>query len=228
MVEPAELFLNVRPPISKLQLDSIFAKSQGRLSLEKLQEASSNVGVSVLPRGGIVNRITFLPSLPRHLSLEGLQIGISVADLLSRYPTLRATGSEALHRFGIEEYEGASTRSGHEIAVRVRDGQVVAFDITPAGLRAAEARVEHEKDARIQAHRRKHEQRLLALANTASTRRDDDTMLSNWAGDVDTSQRLVNFMLTTATPNDWHAIASTWNWDSGIEPLLWIIRRPEW
>lgn len=31
--------------------------------------------------------------------------------------------------------------------------------------------------------------------------------------------------LTQATPSEWHQVAWNWNWDSGIEPLQWIIRQ---
>jgi uncharacterized protein DUF4274 len=32
--------------------------------------------------------------------------------------------------------------------------------------------------------------------------------------------------LAQATPEDWHQVAWSWNWDAGEEPLLWIIRQP--
>jgi Domain of unknown function (DUF4274) len=28
-------------------------------------------------------------------------------------------------------------------------------------------------------------------------------------------------------PDEWHKIASGWNWDGGVEPLKWIIRQPQ-
>lgn len=28
-------------------------------------------------------------------------------------------------------------------------------------------------------------------------------------------------------PDEWHKIASGWNWDAGVEPLDWIIRQPQ-
>jgi hypothetical protein len=31
--------------------------------------------------------------------------------------------------------------------------------------------------------------------------------------------------LAQATPVDWHQVAWNWNWDSGVEPLRWIIRQ---
>jgi hypothetical protein len=31
--------------------------------------------------------------------------------------------------------------------------------------------------------------------------------------------------LAQATPEDWHQVAWHWNWDSGVEPLRWIIRQ---
>jgi Domain of unknown function (DUF4274) len=31
--------------------------------------------------------------------------------------------------------------------------------------------------------------------------------------------------LAHATPEDWHQVAWHWNWDSGVEPLQWIIRQ---
>jgi hypothetical protein len=33
--------------------------------------------------------------------------------------------------------------------------------------------------------------------------------------------------LEKSSPEEWHQIAWNWNWDNGIEPLLWIIRQPQ-
>lgn len=32
--------------------------------------------------------------------------------------------------------------------------------------------------------------------------------------------------LAQATPDEWHQVAWQWNWDSGVEPLRWIIGQP--
>lgn len=32
--------------------------------------------------------------------------------------------------------------------------------------------------------------------------------------------------MAEATPEDWHQVAWSWNWDAGTEPLQWIIRQP--
>ena len=64
----------------------------------------------------------------------------------------------------------------------------------------------------------------------ASTRAEDDAMLDRWAEDNkgnDDSLRLEGFLKTKAQSDDWHAIATCWNWDNGYEPLAWIIRRQE-
>lgn len=33
--------------------------------------------------------------------------------------------------------------------------------------------------------------------------------------------------LAQATPDEWHQVAWNWNWDSGVEPLRWIVQRPK-
>jgi hypothetical protein len=32
--------------------------------------------------------------------------------------------------------------------------------------------------------------------------------------------------LSQATPDEWHQVAGSWNWDTDPEPLRWIIRHP--
>jgi hypothetical protein len=36
----------------------------------------------------------------------------------------------------------------------------------------------------------------------------------------------VRTYLAQASPEEWHQVARSWNWDNGNEELLWIIRQP--
>jgi hypothetical protein len=36
----------------------------------------------------------------------------------------------------------------------------------------------------------------------------------------------VRTSLTQASPEEWHQVAWSWNWDNGVEELRWIIRQP--
>jgi Domain of unknown function (DUF4274) len=224
MREYAELFRNLRPTISRGDLDAIITNSRGRFSLKSVRD----IGVSLLPnQEGAVESIPFLPAFPADLSVERLQIGIPTSELLRRHPALQPIEHAKLKELGIQQFEGAHLHSGHEVTVRIRDGKVFAFDIARAGLRAEKAKRERESEQRMIAHRHEHDERMRSLANLASSRTEDDVMLVRWAGGDDASRRLSQFMVTKANPDDWHAIASTWNWDSGPEPLFWIIRSPE-
>ncbi|MBW4022181.1 MAG: DUF4274 domain-containing protein [Proteobacteria bacterium] len=35
------------------------------------------------------------------------------------------------------------------------------------------------------------------------------------------------WLVTEAGPDDWHRVASGWNWDAGEDPLWWIATRPD-
>jgi hypothetical protein len=56
-----------------------------------------------------------------------------------------------------------------------------------------------------------------------TSRSEDDEALLLWGGDDDAYSRLARWMIDKANPDDWHAVASTWNFDSGYLPLTWII-----
>ena len=28
-------------------------------------------------------------------------------------------------------------------------------------------------------------------------------------------------------PREWHGVAAHWNWDQGVEPLLWVLEQPD-
>ncbi|WP_316014151.1 DUF4274 domain-containing protein [Roseobacter sp. HKCCA0434] len=40
------------------------------------------------------------------------------------------------------------------------------------------------------------------------------------------NERLLGWMKTRG-PDDWHRVVSTYNWDNGMRPLLWIARQPQ-
>lgn len=201
MREYAELFRNLRPTISRGDLDAIITNSRGRFSLKSVRD----IGVSLLPnREGAVESITFLPAFPADLSVDRLQIGIPTSELLRRYPALQPIENAKLKELDIQQFEGAHLHSGHELTVRIRDGKVFAFDIARAGLRAEKAKRERESEQRMVAHRHEHDERMRSLANIASSRTEDDVMLVRWADGGDASRRLSQFMVTKANPDDWH------------------------
>lgn len=53
-----------------------------------------------------------------------------------------------------------------------------------------------------------------------------DEALASWAGDDEIGARFTAWLATGATPEDWHRVALSWNWDQGSDPLWWMIVRP--
>lgn len=47
-----------------------------------------------------------------------------------------------------------------------------------------------------------------------------------WAAPLDISGATAIDVLRQMTPDDWHEIALTWNWDAGVEALDWITSQP--
>jgi Domain of unknown function (DUF4274) len=76
-------------------------------------------------------------------------------------------------------------------------------------------------EARVQAHREE-----VARRNRWKTLSDPDEMLDAWAEARD-DRRWVVDKLRAGGPDDWHSMATNWNWDNGIAPFIWITRQPD-
>lgn len=243
MTEPQAHFVNLRPPIRWADRPLLTRLSGGRLTWEG-GFPRGDFGVSIWfvsdRTPGIATRIIFEANFPPHLSVERLQIGLPLDEVLRRYPALKLEvfeyedmDEEDRRRWlarGFDDYIGAFTATGHEIMVRVRDGRVVQFRISCPGEQEAEDALRRQdfairKKVRLEmAARKRREQRFLASLTT--TRAQDDVMLNQWAREHEDGPRLARF-LKKATPDDWHAVATSWNWDNDLDPLFWIIRRPD-
>ncbi len=81
------------------------------------------------------------------------------------------------------------------------------------------------------AARRDEQERL----NRSQTMEDVENLLDRWAAkedefprsdDAELGRKLAAW-LRSASPDEWHTMASGWNWDNGAEPLIWIARQPD-
>lgn len=236
-----ELLVHLRPPVSIGFLQDLAARSNGRLSWERDHYGSLKAfGVLVWFGGGqVCNRILFTPAFTPHGWVDSIRIGMPLEELRRRYKTLQRDPSDPDDDVmvklesgpdGIHRYAGAITASGHELDVQVQHGKVRSFGVAVPGWGAAEkaayAKIlagKEEAKRKVEEHQAR-ERRF--LGNLATTAEEDDAMLDHWATEDKRGPRLAAF-LRQAGPDERHAVASAWNWDNGMEPLFWILRRPD-
>jgi len=232
-------FVDIRPPIPREEAQRLAGWSGGRMTWDRSGVQQAGFSVRVEFHGGRrANIVAFTQDFPPKLVVDRLQIGLPLDELLRRYPSLtrdapvldpeRPAPPEGI---GTATYAGACTQSGHEIVVTLRDDRVVGFSLGVTGTHErgkAFLRTFYEsrrKAAENVAARKRQRERF--MGNLATTRDDDDAMLAAWARDHEDGPRLARWLRTRATPDDWHACALTWNWDFGLQPLFWIIRRED-
>jgi hypothetical protein len=237
-----EWLVHLRPPVSIGFLEDLAARSGGRLAWERGNYGASleAFGVSVWFGGRqVCNRIVFMPDFNPVAWVDSIRIGMPLEELRRRYRTLQRDPADPHDDImmklesgpdGIHRYAGAMTASGHELSVRVKHGKVESFAIAVPGwwaadkaLRVQDLAGKKEAKRKVEEHQAR-ERRF--LGNLATTAEEDDAMLDHWATEDKRGPGLAAF-LREADPDERHAVAASWNWDNGMEPLFWILRRPD-
>lgn len=180
---------------------------------------------------GAISVIWFTGGFPRDVAVYGLRIGMGFSSLLEAVPGLKlppgASGKPG--QTGAVTYEATLAPEGYGLEADVRGGEVVSLKLTRPNYRKWLAeRGRHEAERR-ERERAKHERQ-----NRWKTIADSDEMLESWAANSspwgEASDKYVAFatwLRSTATPDQRHIVAQTWNWDYTHAPLLWIIRQPD-
>ena len=234
-------FVDLRPPIPKSDAHRLYRMSGRRLTIIGNRAdihgiTGPDFGIQLVFGSGPRDPAPFVrfhePFAP-DLLIDSLRIGLPFEALRRSYPAIVPIGDDTQPHpeqpasAVISRYLGRLSDGKHEFVADVRDGRVDSFEIGVLGLSdARRAAIRGHRD-RQKADEERRAQRKQAFSNLAATREDDDAMLLAWASDIKDGRRLAMFLKAQATSNDWHAVATTWNWDLGLAPLFWIIRRPE-
>ncbi|MEO3470267.1 DUF4274 domain-containing protein [Roseomonas sp. CAU 1739] len=236
--EAARRFLDLRPPVPRSEAERLTAMSGGRMRWRSdgVQEDGFSVWLNFGP-DGVARDIIFGRGFPPHLDIDGLRIGLPLPDLLRRHPTLvpGAPSAAPSARPGVPRwvpYTGAMTASGHAITIAVADNQVVAFTLGLPREAARDRDFGREWEVRQREMREsmaaRRAQRRRHLGNPSTTRGDDDAMLATWAREEKAAgARIAGWLTGGASSDERHALVLGWNWDHGVEPLFWIVRRED-
>jgi hypothetical protein len=163
---------------------------------------------------GRIGTLVFEENFPSTLSMEGLHVGMHLDDVL-------ASGhgfSIALPRsypFKFTDYTGR-TDAGDDVTARVAgNGIVRSLQFSRPGTTYRDG-----------------ERRFATHININPCCYSDPTeMLFDWAyghshtEDHDTFPPFAKWLVEQSTPDEWHCFVPNWNWDFGIEPLLWIVQQ---
>lgn len=234
------LLVHLRPPLTVGFLQDLAARSEGQLAWARNQYGElCAFGVAMgFDRDGRTGRIRFTPDFSPRAWVDSIRIGMPLDELRRRYPALERDLPDPDDEIRLRAEAGpdgthcyaAMTASGHELDIRVRHGRVLSFAVAVPGWRAADkaamARMlaGRKEAARKVAEHQARQRRF--LGNLATTAAEDEAMLDHWATEAEDGRRRAA-SLRRAGPDRRHAIAAAWNWDDGLEPLFWIIRRPD-
>jgi hypothetical protein len=185
------------------------------------QNAPDGIG-----RENIVESVSFEAPFPA--AIYGFTPGMSRAEAEEG---ISRAGLEALAPTGPDyRYYTGKSADGFELMLRFHKGRLDKLTLSqPNPAEIGESR----RQSREKRYAEEMRQRELASA-WKQIKGDDDTMLLTWArhcrpwSDSEPSEfmRYAEWLLR-ADPDQRHAAALTWNWDYGLAPLLWMIRRDD-
>ena len=215
----------IRPGMSRASLADVMVTGNNNPAIADTYQKWGKLAQVYFDQTGQVHKVTYLAEFPATITIDHLSIGMLAEDALARFPALRLT---QCNKTRIEEYDHGVSTEGFDLSLRIRDGKVLAFDLSRAGAAA-----ERAQRAAENAHRVAEYQRVRQLAQKWKAVEDTDEMLDIWAANVDPAhldpKLTIAFVtwLKAGSPDDWHHTAMHWNWDNDIAPLLWIIRQPD-
>jgi len=163
---------------------------------------------------GKIGALTFEQNFPSTISIDDLHVGMNLDDLIAARPGFSIAASRA-YPFLITDYT-ARTDAGDEITARVlQNGVVRSLEISRPGRTYPDG--DHWQATKINI--------------SPCSYRDPSEMLSDWAAGFSLTEdhaifpAFAKWLMQESTPDDWHRFVPNWNWDYGIEPLLWIIQQ---
>jgi Domain of unknown function (DUF4274) len=165
---------------------------------------------------GKIGSLTFEERFPSTIPIDGLHLGMNLDDLLAAHQGFSIAATRA-HPFLITDYTGR-TDAGDDVTARVlQNGTVRSLEISRPGRNYPDGN-------RWQATQ---------IDISPCSYRDPSEMLSDWAAGFSLTRdhavfpALASWLMQESTPDDWHRFVPSWNWDYGIEPLLWIIQQKD-
>jgi hypothetical protein len=163
---------------------------------------------------GKIGTLAFEQRFPSTISLEGLHVGMHLDDLFASRFGFAIAGPRT-YPFLLTDYIG-KTDAGDDVIARVTwKGLVNSLEFSRAG------RIYPEGERRFATH--------FNISPRSYT--DSSEMLFDWAyghsqtEDHDTFPVFAKWLVEQSTPDDWHRFVLNWNWDFGIEPLLWVVQQ---
>jgi hypothetical protein len=170
---------------------------------------------------GLLETLIFEEKFPGTIPIERLHIGMKLDEVLVQLKDCRLAPKRLLP-FNKTDYI-STTSEGHFLMARVgpyglvRELQISQHDWPP------EDRTNRILTKELQFH------------IDPFSANDYNEMLTEWAATYTFTTlkaeslfpAYVHWLIHQATPDDWHLAVLDWNWDYGIEPLLWIIRQKE-
>jgi Domain of unknown function (DUF4274) len=163
-----------------------------------------------------IGALTFDERFPSTVSIDGLHVGMKLDDLMASHYGF-SIGPPRAFPFKITTYT-AQTGVGDDVTTRVgQDGLIRSLEISRPGRTYPDGN-------RWQATQ---------IDVSPCSYRDPSEMLSDWAAGFSiTEDRAIfpafaRWLMQESTPDDWHRFVPNWNWDYGIEPLLWIVQQKE-
>jgi len=226
----AEQLSQLRPLMTAAEVEALLGREQKEKALSALSnyEHTTGVYISFSHADGVIDYIWYSSKFGRDVAVCEVRIGMTVDAVRNALPDLRLmdgqTG-EADER-GVVRYQARLASENATIQLGVKDGEVGGISLYRVDMEEARARRER-KHAEHAAEQDRQRQR----ADLWKSISDPDGMLLNWAEHCspwgETEQRHVDFArwLIASDPDIWHLVATSWNWDYGHAPLVWIIRQ---
>ena len=228
-----EQIVQLRPLASRAEVDRIFPR-------ERSQEHQSGRAFGFTsyfgeraendPRGvssnDVLEQMTIEAPFSTSLELYGFSIGMTLTSAAKAMADIGMSESARGEHFS--RFEGI-TSDGFEIELLFRETLAMIRLRQPGHQAIAEQRRAFWRlRAEAEEHRRKRANAWKQITD------DDDRMLTEWAAHCrpwnNTSEsEFIKFAswLRSASPDERHVAAMSWNWDYGLAPLLWISRRKD-
>lgn len=198
-----------------------------------ISQDDSESGVKSLPYPSIFRRhgdgnifeVVYY-SLPREVLFGNVYIGMPGEDAKVARPDLGEFWHDRLYKE--LSYLESTEFDQYAMRICIKDAMVLSISFIDRDIVA---------DERFLRNARK-ENLKKAVINQAVINNGDlsfekcETLLDQWSkstsywGIKDGRFAWIANWLRSASPSQWHSMATQWNWDYGMEPLVWIARQP--
>jgi hypothetical protein len=211
--------------LAALRLGDPLAALQAIIGAGKTPGADGRLSVTYLDArfdiNGLIAALNFSPGFPTNIRISGLHIGMTL-DALAQDP--RGFTPEARHALPKGHRYAATLPNGDTVTAFVnRDGLVRMIEFNRPSAAFPPLPYANADTHGISLRSYTDNAELLADWAGASAHARPD----NAAGNThEIALAEAHWLQNEATPYDWHAYATSYNWDGGEAPLLWIIRQP--